>query len=314
MELGDVRHFLVVSDNHAMALELQYKANKSLKPQYVVNFYDPNKTITHKRVTIGDPNQLAGENIANRLRVDIYFGGGKHRMLTFHQIDPPMLDREYAVSHKPNRTLTIDVTSDGITTAPILFELMRGNHSKELALQLDRLPEVHDQRIKVLDARASDAVGNRIVGGFGHACASGATETVRLMADVILNDTLALGLTDMEKFGLFASANKKGVTSMAAAFFFGRADIAGILVRAVLDCSLPQPLKLVLLTGKLSAAPSNLLAAPEPMVASYLEPFSHATEVQFSKESRLRLGELLGVTIPDGPKESDTKASTEIVI
>jgi len=315
MKIGDVRHFVVSSGGHAMALELQYKANESLKPQYVVNFYDPNRTVTHKRVTIGDPNQLAGENIANRLGVEIYFKGHVgDPMLMFHHIDPPMLDREYAVSHNPNRTLTIDVTRGEITTAPILGELMKWNFSKELVLQLDRLPDDHDQQIKILDARASNSDDNRILGGFGQACYLGCTETVRLMADVILNDTLALGLTDIEKFGLFASANEKGFTSMVGPFIHGRADIAGIMVRAVLDCTLPQPLKLMLLTGKLSAEPANLLAEPEPMVASYLEPFSHATEVQFSKESRLRLGELLGVTISDGPKESDAGVSTEIVI
>ncbi len=52
MTPGDQRLFYLSSENHAMALDLRLKpGSPGEPPQCVVNFYDPNATLTHERVT-----------------------------------------------------------------------------------------------------------------------------------------------------------------------------------------------------------------------------------------------------------------------
>lgn len=68
MQPGQTRRFALTSNNHLMAVELRVKPvmqnGQQTGVRYVVNFYDPNPTATHKRLVVDSPEALHGLSLA----------------------------------------------------------------------------------------------------------------------------------------------------------------------------------------------------------------------------------------------------------
>ncbi len=113
---GQHRHFLLVSTNHAMAVELRCKERAASSPCYVLNFYDPNRTVTSRRMVFERPESvslLAADLIPRERDLATYFGDiPKDRVGLFCRLadpsDPASLAQRKAalVVHRPASGLT----------------------------------------------------------------------------------------------------------------------------------------------------------------------------------------------------------------
>ncbi|BBE10226.1 Putative enterotoxin [Mycoavidus cysteinexigens] len=75
------KQMLMVSGNHVMAISLSTKNATHIKPkQYIIEFYDPNDTLTHKRIIMDNFDKLGGMGINDLMQeesIRTYYGNGK---------------------------------------------------------------------------------------------------------------------------------------------------------------------------------------------------------------------------------------------
>lgn len=93
MAPGQNRHFCLVSTNHAMAVELRCKEDEVSGRSYVLNFYDPNRTVTSRRMVFKSPEDVsvaAQHLIPAEAWVSGYFGATeKDRVGLFIRMTDP---------------------------------------------------------------------------------------------------------------------------------------------------------------------------------------------------------------------------------
>lgn len=68
MKANEARLYVCGTTNHSMAVELQVKETTlgtRKHQEYVVTFYDPNRTGTHLRLVVNDPKELQGRHLAD---------------------------------------------------------------------------------------------------------------------------------------------------------------------------------------------------------------------------------------------------------
>lgn len=94
LEVPQYRHFIVSSRNHAMALELRTKQRKDGSTAYVVNFYDPNRTATHRRIVVSSPDRLEGKPLEHWLSASALKAYGLDQAMLGVSTCPPPQARE----------------------------------------------------------------------------------------------------------------------------------------------------------------------------------------------------------------------------
>ncbi|MFY7914038.1 MAG: ShET2/EspL2 family type III secretion system effector toxin, partial [Rubrivivax sp.] len=76
LESGQNRHFLCATLNHAMGIELRCKPAQGGGPRYVLNFYDPNRTVTSRRIGLDSLDEIALDvrDLLSQAYLQTYFG------------------------------------------------------------------------------------------------------------------------------------------------------------------------------------------------------------------------------------------------
>lgn len=210
MRIGQSRHFLLISPNHAMTLRLRLKAGPDGAPVRVIALQDPNTTATHFRKAVTRPGALDFD-IADALGPDgrelsdLYFGSDPSDQMAL-LIDVSLADMEAARAGRypaeaAGRPRTVDVLR--ATAAPSATSLrseMRLRMASELHEGIEdtlvvALWQARDatERLALLRGESLDRedVFAWSVGA-GHAQTVRAVLRAAVRADVSLEDRIAL--------------------------------------------------------------------------------------------------------------------------
>lgn len=82
MPIPSTRYMLMTSGNHAMSFRLRVKKDPQGQPRYVINFNDPNYTLTDKRVSIDNLEQVKDLQVSSfidKKHVKLYFGDSSNK-------------------------------------------------------------------------------------------------------------------------------------------------------------------------------------------------------------------------------------------
>ncbi len=76
LEGGQNRHFLCATLNHAMGIELRCKPAEGGGRRYVLSFYDPNRTVTSRRIVFDSLDEIALDvrDLLSQAYLQAYFG------------------------------------------------------------------------------------------------------------------------------------------------------------------------------------------------------------------------------------------------
>jgi hypothetical protein len=134
MKPGERRRFLVCSESHAMALDLQRKPAKGGEPaEYVVAFYDPNVTLSHQRVVRQSLDAVKSLSL-RMLTGDAakeYFDPASAQMAALYAVGAPQADADADSSAPPDRLVGL---SDRDRHEPALLQqAMRCGHAPAVA-------------------------------------------------------------------------------------------------------------------------------------------------------------------------------------
>jgi hypothetical protein len=128
MAPGDKRFFMASTPNHMLGVELQVKEAMhagTLRREYVVNLYDPNKTTTHIRVVAHDAQWFESKSLGHWLErddVNRYFPGDP-KIGTLVRWIPPA-ERPASPSHAPAHEVDIHVDPPDQLTARFMSAAM----------------------------------------------------------------------------------------------------------------------------------------------------------------------------------------------
>ncbi len=248
MKPGERRKFLIVSESHAMAMELQFKpARKGEAPAYVVAFYDPNVTVSHERVAL---DSLAA---VKSLSLRTFIAG-----VAEHYFDPT--SAQVAQLYRVDMPGTED---DGAASAERLVGLSEQDHREpgllHHAMRAGQTPAVVAFVREALGDAAGEAAKVRLAGAIGDAGALMATlsdghpDTPAAYAATLL-ETPAPSLTSGDRHALLmhayqAPGSAVRVTPMAMALW-AKPTVTSAFVRCVLAADrnalgLPQALDIL---------------------------------------------------------------------
>ena len=128
MAPGDKRFFMASTPNHMLGVELQVKEAMhagTLRREYVVNLYDPNKTTTHFRVVANDAHWFESQSLGHWLKrddVNHYFPGDP-KIGTLVRWIPPA-ERPASPTHAPAHEVDIHVDPPDQLTARLMSAAM----------------------------------------------------------------------------------------------------------------------------------------------------------------------------------------------
>ncbi len=79
MEMGDRQHVLFTTGNHAMAIEYSAKKNDIGEKEYAMKLYDPNNTLTHRRIV--------SDNLDKASNLEIIVSGNLDKVSSWEMSD-----------------------------------------------------------------------------------------------------------------------------------------------------------------------------------------------------------------------------------
>jgi len=264
MREGQNLHFVLCTTNHAMGLELRCKRGEPGQKKYVINFYDPNQTMTHSRMVLNDPAQLNGRKIETWLstnQINDYFDKAS-AVLLVSRVDAATFTPQFGVAESPRR---VDILGDGRPTPPLIHLLIAGGFPQELEANMNAWFNPTEKGLRPSSAELVKALGAE---------------------------------------SLFAC------TALRFAMDRAQGRIVQFIVQTILEADLPEAEKIELLAARIGGQPVQLPLARADIVVAYRQPFSLASEAQFSGASRREAGRLIGFGLPDPSDAADHKGST----
>ncbi|MFD2249950.1 hypothetical protein FHS82_002719 [Pseudochelatococcus lubricantis] len=158
MQSGEKKHFLICSCNHAMAFELHRKpGNADGHDEYVVRFFDPNRTDIKIRCQLDDPggfecNQYALRHFLGDRYYREYFGVGERESILFDCTD--------AVPAQ-SRVVTLETGEEHDLSEILLYHLLVFSGDQAafdvVRQRMEAIPDVMERR-RLLKARDADGV------------------------------------------------------------------------------------------------------------------------------------------------------------
>ncbi len=240
-----LRTISIATTNHAMVLGLKIKSDSSGKT-YVVEFYDPNDTTSHRRVAYDSSNRarigaLTARDLLSQRKMNRYFPDAGQTSIFFAKHD---------AGSGSIRRMQLPA---GPPTADAIYYLLKYSRTETLAEQGERLARLPPaQRFACLAAADSDRRS-----GLFYALLFGHGSTCAAYGQLIANS----GLSSEEKMGLLSAMGNQEAPAIHLALASRKADIVtryGILLRA---SGLSREQKLQLLQVKNAKDETALLIA-----------------------------------------------------
>ena len=258
----DPKRMLICSENHAMACELKIKIGADGHPSYVVRFYDPNHTASHRRVRTPDLANIASLSMAklinDRSRSNRYY---KNQKLSLALIIPDEMPRPTHADRLPrareniaNRQLSSrpatrrtagagmseNAWNDRLIDANYVYQIVRSGFSGELADMFEKLSNMSDtdRQVNALMARSSCDGSTALIG----VMILNFTNTVSNYTRGVL--TLA-SLSGEQKASILSQSAKmvsgKNVTGLQAALMANSAPVVYAFTQLILASEALSP-------------------------------------------------------------------------
>ncbi|MFC0220570.1 ShET2/EspL2 family type III secretion system effector toxin [Pseudochelatococcus lubricantis] len=159
MQSGEKKHFLVLSDDHVMALELHRKPGKAgERDGYVVRFFDPNRTDVKVRCQLDNPagfenTQYALRHFLGDSYYKAYFRANEKEVILFDCMDTTGMQQP--------RFVTVEAESKHGVSEMLLHQLLRyGGDQAAFDTVRQRMEAIPDaaERHRLLEAKDADGV------------------------------------------------------------------------------------------------------------------------------------------------------------
>lgn len=263
MDVGEVRHFALLSPSHTYALELETRVRATGAREFIVNFYCPDGMATHERVVVDAAARLRHRPLnawitESALRAS--FGIGDPRigcLYRWHR--QPANARQSAGQGAPD----IHVADEHRSSPAFLYWALMAGHAdsvtasvgRTLALATALEPAVLYQR---LAARPMQ------VAGLFSAMGEGRVNAVTRYADAILK--APADIVDSALRHVLLKADRRGLHAVGHAMMEGQAATVACFTRAILESgtgALSREHRLDLL---LAPCPYGSAASPAPVL------------------------------------------------
>ena len=158
------RLLLLTSGNHAMSVGLKIKKTEKGKPQYVVEFFDPNRINSHVRVASSKLSTIKALTLKNLIATNDaynnYYPGPDELSAIF--VRPSVQQEAAGTSHAsgaiPDRTLTSGIEYKNPSVAAIFHLLSHGFGGDLRRLKTEIASRPVEERIRLVEARNADRV------------------------------------------------------------------------------------------------------------------------------------------------------------
>lgn len=266
---------------HAMAMTIKVKTDPDKgTPVYVVTFYDPNRTVTHRRLRLTDLQSveglkfsdfvIPGTSYANAAAVALISktmpegfegksaaaekGAVKARIgLALYENVPEMLDIVAAQLSEPGLAqldhgkLADTLEAKEASGKSMLSESLRLGNTEAVRAYgrlLDKSGLPPHMHAKLLDTTA--APGIPTFNSMMHAPYYNSWDTIETFAEIVADANLPA----QAKVDILEAKDSEGTPALLAATKSGNAGAAGLLMKTILHSTLPVDMKLRLLAAK----------------------------------------------------------------
>lgn len=207
-----VRLFLLSTEEHDMSMRLRVKSDANQNTKYVIEFYDPNYTATHKRVAFSDAQKIAkldlSDFIGSKQLMQSYFPDNSEAIISLFRFpqNVEQLSKTELATPIANRALASGAPAKFSEVTPHALEfLIESGFTADLRSIKKILSVAPAEKVKILLKSVTAGLGRATVRGF--------SEAVSVYGEILL-DALSTGkITSPEFFKILFESKANGLKS-----------------------------------------------------------------------------------------------------
>lgn len=232
MEVGEIRHFALLSPSHTYALELETRVRATGAREFIVNFYCPDGMATHERVVVDAAARLRHRPLnawitESALRASFGIGDPRIGCLYRWHRQPP--DARQGAGHgAPD----IHVADEHRSSPAFLYWALMAGHADSVTASVGRTLALATA-LEPADLYQRLAARPMQVAGLFSAMGEGRVNAVTRYADAILK--APADIVDSALRHVLLKADRRGLHAVGHAMMEGQAATVACFTRAILE-------------------------------------------------------------------------------